>query len=251
MHDHDPSRYGRSFADVYDDWYDDAPIGALVSFLAERLTPGARILELGVGTGRVALPLAAAGFDVVGLDSSPEMLERLAAKPGGSAITAVTGDAADAAAYPDGPFDAVVAVFNLLFNLTADRAQQACLTAAAGVLAPDGALVIEAFVPRPIEGRTRELATRTVADDRVVLIATDAEAASGIVRGNHVELSEGGVRLRPWAVRMASPAAIDEMATAAGLRLDERVEDAGGSPYVDGDSAHHLSLYRRSRSAVD
>lgn len=246
-HSHDPGRYGRSFADVYDAWYDDAPVGALVSFLAERLPVGARVLELGVGTGRVAIPLAAAGFQVVGLDSSPEMLERLAGKPDGATVTTVLGDAAEARRYPPGPFDAVVAVFNLLLNLTADGAQQACVSAAAEALAPGGALVVEAFVPRAVDGRSRELATRDVADDRVVLIATDTDGGTGLVRGSHVELSDDGIRLRPWSIRMASPERIDEMAVAAGLRLEERFEDADGAPYVDGESAHHLSVYRRAR----
>ena len=240
----DAGRYGRSFADVYDEWYADAPTDALVAFVARRVAAGAAVLELGVGTGRVALALAAAGFAVTGVDSSPEMLARLADKPDAASVTAVLADAADPSAYAPASADAVLGVFNLLFNLTDEDAQRACLTGCAAALRPGGVVVIEAFVPDPITERRRELVTRSVDGGRVVLIATDADPAGQTIDGGHIEITEDGMRLRPWRIRVAVPHRIDEMAAAAGLRLVERFEDFDGTPFVDGESTHHVSVYR-------
>ncbi len=246
----DSGRYGRSFADVYDEWYADAPTDSLVEFVRARVAPGSDLLELGIGTGRVALALAAAGYRVTGIDSSPEMLDRLAAKPGADAVAAILGDAADAAVYPSSGVDAVLAVFNLLFNLTGADDQRRCLAAAAGALAPGGILVVEAFVPDPITERRRELVTRSVDGARVVLIATDADPDEQTIDGGHIEITEHGTRLRPWRIRVTTPAGIDAMAAEAGLQLVERFEDLAGTPFVDGESSHHVSVYRLAPAGV-
>lgn len=240
----DPEQYGRSFADVYDEWYSDVYPRELVRCVASLLDPGARVLELGVGTGRVSLALAAAGFAVSGLDSSADMVDRLRSKPGGAAIPVVVGDASDADCWPSGPFDAVLAVFNLLFNLTSVDAQRCCIEAAASRLAPGGRLVVEAFVPDVPTERRRELVTRSVEAHRVVLIATDAAPQDQLVQGAHIEITDSGTRLRPWTIRVALPDQLDAMAAAAGLGLERRTEDWTGTPFVPGESAHHVSVYR-------
>lgn len=244
--DPDPRRYGRSFADVYDEWYADVPTGELVAFVEARVGAGGTVLELGVGTGRVALALAAAGFAMTGLDSSVEMLDLMRAKAGATAIVAIEGDAADAACYPVGTQRVVLAVFNLLFNLTGPDQQSRCLAAAAGALTDDGIVVVEAFVPAPVDERRRDLVTRSVEPGRVVLIATDADPGSGLVNGSHIEITDGGTRLRPWAIRVADHHELDRLANGAGLRLAERFEDFGGRPFVEGESTHHVSVYRRA-----
>ncbi len=244
--DHDPGTYGRSFADVYDDWYADVPTNELVSFVSSRLPPAAAVLELGVGTGRVASALADAGFAVTGLDSSAEMLAHLAAKPNSAAVATIVGDAADPAVYPADTFDAVLAVFNLVFNLTTAEGQAQCLAASAAALRPGGLVIVEAFVPEVIIERRRDLVTRSVEPGRVVLIATDTDPATQVVMGNHVELSDGGTRLRPWSIRVATPTELDAMAATAGLELAERFEDWAAAPFVAGESTHHVSVYRRA-----
>lgn len=91
----DPATYGRSFADVYDAWYPtDEVTGATVAHVAALAGPGGSVLELGVGTGRLALPLAERGLSVTGLDASPDMLDRLAAKDPDGRVRAVPGDVA-------------------------------------------------------------------------------------------------------------------------------------------------------------
>ena len=245
MH-HEPGRYGRSFADVYDRWYDDGSEHDTVAVVLAETAAASTVLELGLGTGRLALPIAAAGRTVTGLDASPEMLDAFAAKPEAPSVTAVLGDAGDPAAYPEGPFDLVLAAFNLLFNLTAPDAQQRCIDAAANCLSDGGVLVLDAFVPRTLEHRELDLVTRSVGPEEVVLIATDADPENGLVQGNHIELRDGSVRLRPWSIRVATPAAVDTMALRAGLRLRDRYEDYRRTPFIEGHSTHHVSVYSRS-----
>lgn len=239
----DPARYGRSFADVYDDWYRDLPAEPVVEFVRTRLKPHATILELGVGTGRVALPLAAAGFRVIGMDSSAEMLAQLRAKDPAGTVEPLLADAADPSAYPAA--DAVLAVFNLLFNLTTRRAQLACLQGCAASIGPEGLVVIESWVPVEMTDRRVDLVTRSVDPGRVVLIATDARPDEGVIHGGHIEITEHGFQLRPWTVRTLTPARLDDLAAEAGLELVERFEDFDGTPFTV-DSPAHVSVYRRA-----
>lgn len=243
MEGYDASTYGERFADVYDDWYGGlTDTDACVAEVA-RLAAGGRVLELGVGTGRLALPLAAAGLDVVGLDASPAMLAALAAKPGADRITAVLGDMADPPV--DGPFAVVLVAYNTLFNLVEDGAQARCLAAAARLLAPDGVVVVEAFVPDPTaaDGRADAVSARTVTADRVVLSVSRTDAAAQEVLGQFVDITEAGIRLRPWHIRWSTPAQLDALAADAGLRLDHRTADWPGTPFTPA-AATHVSRYR-------
>ena len=242
---HDPSAYGRSFADVYDQWYADAPVDEITAFLTARLSGCAHVLELGIGTGRIALPLATSGFRVSGVDASEEMVAHLRAKPGGDELDVTIADAADAAHFPRGPFDAVIAAFNLIFNLADRTAQSTCLANAAASLHPGGLLVLEAFVPAAMHEPTRDLVTRSVSEMGVVLIATETDPTRSVVHGAHIELTDDQVRVRPWRVCVATPDELDELATGAGFTLAERHGSWAGAPFVVGDSAHHISVYRK------
>ena len=152
--------YGESFADVYDDWYADvSDVDATVATIA-RLAGDGPVLELGVGTGRLAIPLAAAGVRVVGVDASPSMLRLLADKPGADAVTVVLADMAHLAEGPGaeeiaaaGPYTVAFAAFNTFFNLATPDDQRRCLEGVFDLLVPGGVLVIEGFVP-PEDGMT-------------------------------------------------------------------------------------------------
>jgi ubiquinone/menaquinone biosynthesis C-methylase UbiE len=248
MEGYDSGQYGRSFADVYDHWYRDvSDIDATVhrvAVLAAR-RGGGRVLELGIGTGRLALPLAARGLHVTGVDSSPEMLDQLRAKAGSEQLDLVLGDMADLAV--NGPFAAAFVAFNTFFNLTTQDAQQACLRRVHAVLAPGGWFMLEAFVPPADEDDASGVSARTVEIDRVVLTAARRDVATQTISGQHIEITEQGVRLRPWMVRYAAPAELDAMAAAAGLRLVERHADWHGAPFHDA-SDSHVSVYRRPPS---
>ena len=255
----DAATYGRSFADVYDRWYPvDANTDATVQRVGSLAAAAAaersgqqrdagrptRILELGVGTGRLALPLAALGHQVTGMDSSADMLELLAAK--GDGVRTVLGDVADPDAWPQGPFDVVVAAFNLLFNLAEEGAQQRLFDASAVALGDEGFLVIEAFLPAPLEMTERRLEVREVTLGGVVMIATDASPDTGLVTGQHIELRDGEpVRLRPWRIRVSVPDEIDRRAAQAGLQLVERHADWAARPF-DLHGTAHVSVYRRT-----
>lgn len=241
----DPGTYGRSFAEVYDDWYPaDADSAAAVESVAALAGPAGTVVELGVGTGRLALPLVGRVGRVVGLDSSPEMLDRLRAKDPTGSVELAVGDVATSAPWPVGTVDVVLAANNLLLNLPDDTAQRRCVELAAAHLAPGGHLVVEAVLPAPVHARSRRLEVREVSAGRVVLIATDADPDGGTVTGQHVELLDGApVRLRPWRVRPVAVAEVDAWAAAAGLELVDRSGGWAGEPF-DPDGTRHVSRYR-------
>lgn len=245
-----PASYGDAFADVYDDWYADvsdvAGTVARVARLAE-VAGGGPVLELGIGTGRLALPMAAAGLEVHGIEASAAMVERLRAKPGGAPLPVAVGDMADVATVaPGGPYAVVLVAFNTFFNLATPAAQVRCLAGVAAVLAPGGALVVEAFVPADPPPLGGALAVRSVEAGRVVLTASVTEPDGRTVTGSHVELADGSrPRLRPWRLRMATPAELDALAGRAGLVLAERHAGWRGEPFHDA-SGQHVSVYREA-----
>ncbi|HYI61297.1 MAG TPA: class I SAM-dependent methyltransferase [Acidimicrobiales bacterium] len=248
MEGYDAATYGDRFADVYDDWYADeeataACVTALVALAAEVAGPAARLLELGVGTGRLALPLAADGLAVTGLDASAAMLDRLAAKPGAERVTRVAGDMAGP--LPDGPFDVVLVARNTFFNLTTAAAQRACLAEVARVLAPGGRLVVEAFVPTEEDGPRSSVEVRDISAERVLLFVDRHDPDTGEVWSSYVDIRPEGVGFRPCHVRYLAPGALDGLAAGAGLVLDRRHADWAGTPFDD-TSPHHVSTYRRA-----
>ncbi len=247
MEGYDATTYGAAFADVYDDWYRGiSDVEATVADLLELAGPGP-ILELGVGTGRLAVPLAEAGrthgIRVSGVDTSPAMLDRLTDRDPDGLVDVVCGDMVDD--LPDGPFSLAFVAYNTIFNLTADGAQVACFRAVAERLAPTGRFVIEAFVPDDPPRDGDHVSVRTLTADRVVLSVTVHDAATQTAEGQFVELSEsGGVRLRPWSIRYETPAGLDRLAIGAGFELEHRWASFGRRPFGP-DSARHISVYRK------
>ena len=243
-----PATYGDAFADVYDEWYGDLPDrdDAVETLAALAGAGGGRLLELGVGTGRLAAPLAAAGVDVWGVDASTAMLAGLVKRPGGDLVHARLGDLADPAACLDGapPFDVVVVAFNTLFLLPTEADQRQCFARVAPLLAPDGWLVVEAFVPAdPPASVASEVEQSPVGGDRPVLTVSEHHPAQQLVLGQHLTRSDDGtVRQRPWLLRYATPAQLDEMAAAAGLVLAERWAGWDRRPFDD-DATVHVSAY--------
>ena len=212
--------------------------------LAGLVEPPARVLELGVGTGRLALPLAARGFEVHGIDSSPAMLARLRGKPGGETVGVVEGDFADVGTLVEGEYDLVLLAFNSLFELLDQDAQCRCVAGAGARLAAGGVFVVEALAPE-LTRLEQSLTVTSLAADEVVLQATSHDPLTQVVRGHDVVLTEvDGVRLLPWAIRYASVPEVDLMARLAGLELRERWGGWEREPFTAA-SSRHVSVYSR------
>jgi SAM-dependent methyltransferase len=240
----DPSFYGDSWASVYDEHHQRHDPGPAAEFLAG-LADGGRVLELAIGTGRVALPLAARGVSVEGVDASGAMVERLRAKPGGASIPVTIGDMAEVPVR--GPFRLVYLVFNTLFGLLSQARQAECFASVARVLESGGTFVIECFVPDLARfDRSQRVEARAVTEDTAILEMSRHDAASQRVTTQIVMLGEQGVHLRPVAIRYSWPGELDLMAAQAGLRLRERYSDWERQPF-DSTSRGHVSVYERAR----
>ena len=250
MDGYGPGTYGDCHAEVYDDWYGDdggiavSHIGSpeAVAEVIAGLANGGQVLELGVGTGRLALPVAAMGFDVTGLDASPAMLDVLRAKPGADRLTLIEGDMADPVGLDNASFSVVLIGFNTLFNLTTESAQAACIGHIARLLEPGGRFVMEAFVPDP--GAHDGMSMRAVELDRVVMDVTITDLETQQITGQRIEITEAGNRMFPYHLRYATPEQVDKMAATEGLELAHRWADWSRSEFT-GDSDYHVSVWRR------
>jgi SAM-dependent methyltransferase len=245
------SSYGDGFADVYDAWYRDlTDTDGTVECLRTLVRPGGTLLELGVGTGRLAIPLAAGGLVVTGVDTSIAMLTALRAKPGGERVDVVVGDMADlGAADPpvaDQPaFDLALAAYNTLFNLVAPGELARAVEGVARRLVLGGRFVVEAFVPRADpDGRRDSVAVSRMSATELVLTATLHDPDAQTISGQHVQITDEGVRLRPWMVRYLLPVELDARASEAGLILEQRWANWSSGSF-DEHSATHVSVYRR------
>jgi SAM-dependent methyltransferase len=241
---YDDQTYGEAFAEVYDEWYGEvSDVAATVALVADLAGDGGSVLELGVGTGRLAIPFTDVGLEVTGVDSSAAMLERLRNKPGGQRVHCVLGDMVHDA--PPGPYSVIVVAYNTFFNLPTAQRQHEAMVQMAGRLHSGGHLVIEAFVPDDPPPSGSQISLRSMATDRVVLSVSVDDPVGQRAEGHLIELTEQhGVRLRPWSIRWARPAELDEMAANAGLRRLYRWGDVARSPFGE-ESTRHVSVYRR------
>ena len=237
----DPGLFGRQWAAGYDDGTPD-PAPA-VEFLAGLAGDGP-VLELAIGSGRVALPLAARGIPVEGVEASPEMVELMRGKPGGEAVPVTVADMADVPVT--GSYRLIYLVFNTLFNLTGEGRQEDCLHNVARVLAPGGRFVIEAFVPdeTKFDQEEREVQVREVTEEAVTVRLHRYDRAAQTFVRQTVTFTDGGVRLKPFGMRYQWPGQIDAMAAAAGLELEARYAAWQRDPFGP-DSTDHVSVYRK------
>ena len=235
-----PSTYGDMFADIYDAWYQEVTdVEGTVRLISELAADG-RVLELGVGTGRLAIPLAETGVDISGIDSSSEMLKRLSERDSGQLVEAHLADMAEW--QPEGPFKVVFCAYNTFFNLVETNHQRNCLSLSKNRLDEDGLFVLEAFVPQTsLDSPNRGVESRSLSNT-TVLSVTIHERKSGIVRGQSIELGQNKTILRPWRILIKTPQEIDLLARKCGLRLVTRWQDWDRTPFSEG-SNHHISVY--------
>jgi SAM-dependent methyltransferase len=232
--------YGERVAGVYDEWYSDYDPLA-IDALAE-LAQGRRALELGIGTGRFALPLSAKNVEVHGIDAAPSMIARLREKEGAERLTVTEGSFADVPV--EGEFALIYIVFNTFFALSSQDEQVRCFRNVAVHLARDGCFAIEAFVPdlSRFNGNQVNWATKVTAEE-VQLDVGQHEPAEQRVNSQKVVITDGSVRLYPVQIRYVWPSELDLMAQLAGLRLHERWGSWKREPFTS-ESKHHISLYR-------
>tara|TARA_B100000315_G_scaffold258256_1_gene309761 strand:- start:2357 stop:3214 length:858 start_codon:yes stop_codon:yes gene_type:complete len=226
--------------------YDNVERGDEVEAVAwlEQMAKGGPALELAIGTGRIALPLAARGIRVDGIDLSTAMVAQLSTKPGGADIDVTMGDFADVAV--PGKYRLIYVVFNTLFNLLTQDEQVRCFENVADHLTDDGVFVVEAYVPAFLH-RLRDnqyVEAEAIEVGEVKLDVLRHDMSTQIIEESHVSLSPAGVRMNPIVQRYAWPAELDLMARIAGLRLKERWAGWNRGPFTS-DSDNLVSVYGR------
>jgi SAM-dependent methyltransferase len=232
------ARYDESSAEMFDP----AVVEPAVAFLAQ-LAGGGRALELGVGTGRIALPLARRGVPVHGIELSNAMVSRLRAKPGGDEIGVTIGDFATATA--DGEFSLAYLVFNTIGNLTTQDAQIACFRNAARHLEPGGCFVIEVGIPdlrRLPPGET----FRVFDSSETHWGVDEYDVANQGLVSHHFSIVEGRWQLLSMPFRYVWPSELDLMAELAGMKLRERWSDWSREEFT-AESRKHISVWEKAK----
>lgn len=224
--------------------YDDHPRGdeeAAAAFLSA-LAQGRRALEFAIGTGRIALPLAARNIPVDGIELSPAMVARLRAKPGGDQIDLTVGDMS--VATTGRRYGLVYLVFNTIFNLLTADDQVRCFENAARHLATDGHFVVEAALPHAwiAPGASDYVRAEQVGATTVVLDVARYDPVTQLLEENHVHLAATGMTMQPIVCRLITPGEMDLMARIAGRRLGARFATWERTAF-DAHSRAHISVY--------
>jgi SAM-dependent methyltransferase len=236
--------FGERVAVRYDDSsageFEPAVVEATVDFLAA-LAGGGAALELGIGTGRIALPLAERGVQVQGIDLSTAMVAKLRAKPGGDRVGVTIGDFATTRV--EGTFSLAYLVFNTINNLTSQEEQVACFENVAAQLEPHGCFVIEVGVPalqRLPPGET--IRAFNVSPTRLGFDEYDV-VSQGLI-SHHYSVRDGTFELHSVPFRYVWPAELDLMARLAGLTLRERWSGWQREPFTS-ESTKHISVWEK------
>ena len=243
MKGYDETTYGRMWAPYYDEMFPEVE-DSVIDLLARHAGSPPRALELAVGSGRIALPLAARGVDVTGIDASPEMVALLRDKPGGEALRVEMGNFGDVSV--DDQFPLIYLTFNTIYGLLTQEAQVSCFQNVADHLEPGGRFIIDCFVPdvtRYDTYNTRIGVSRidSVAEHTYEMTIHDPvtqRISSHTVR----RLDDGESVVLPVVIRYAWPAELDLMARLAGLELEDRFGWYDLRPFNER-STSHMSIY--------
>ena len=238
---------GDRIAEIYDERYLGAfaeDTSGAVSFLKELAGDGPA-LELGIGTGRVALPLAGAGIQVHGIDSSEAMLAKLRSKPGGDRIPVTVGSFADFSL--ETRFSLIYVVFNTFFGLLTQDEQVSGFEAVARHLTPDGVFAMQAFVPdiKRFDAHNQRVATESVGIDEVTLETSSHDPFTQRTDSAYVTIRDSGMQIYPVRIRYAYVLELDLMAHLADLRLRGRWGRRESQPYPSR-SWTHVSVWERA-----
>ncbi|MEA2461560.1 MAG: hypothetical protein QOH90_1737 [Actinomycetota bacterium] len=248
MENYDPlTVFGPQRAEAYDDHLR-GDEEATVSFL-EELARGGPALEFAIGTGRIALPLAARGTQVDGIESSPAMVAKLRSKPGAEELNVAIGDMASFRMERN--YELVFLIYNTLFNILTQEGQVSCFENAAAHLTGGGAFVVEAFVPSYLYRLRSDqyVDAESIAVDNVWLDVGRHDPVAQRLDESHIGITKGGIDLKPIVTRYAWPSELDLMARIAGLQLQDRWGGWEREPFTAA-STRHVSVYVRSSTEV-
>lgn len=239
MKNYTESTYGDRISEIYDLWYSEYD-QSMIKTLA-RFAQGGRALELGIGTGRIAIPLHQEGIEVYGIDASQAMLAKLKSKPGGEDIHVSIGDIAEVDV--EGYFNLIFVAFNTVFALDTQDKQIRCFKNVANHLKPGGVFVVEAFVPNLARFTDRQTVRVINMDENGVrLEVSQLDIVNQQVTSQQVFLSEEGVHFYPVKIRYAWPSEMDLLARLAGMTLKHRWSSWDGDLFTK-DSTRHISIY--------
>jgi SAM-dependent methyltransferase len=240
----DAQTYGSRWSEIYDGLPWPGPEEA-VDFLAKLAADGPA-LELAIGTGRIAIPLARRGVNIHGIDSSDEMIGKLREKEGGAEIPVSKGDIAAFAV--DQEYSLVFLVLNTIYALQSQEEQISCFAKAAAALRPGGHFVVEAFMPDPTRFRRNSWTQVHSIDLDLVLIEADKhDPSTQQILEQHIHFHQGRVDLYPAFLRYIWPSEMDLMARLAGLSLVERYGGWNHEPF-NARSGNNVSVYRRDEA---
>ncbi len=243
MQGYEAETYGERIAQTYDELYPELAATDPMVDLLHRLAGPGPVLELGIGTGRVALPLARRGVEVHGIEASRAMVDLLRAKPDSNRLCVSVGDFSEV--QFESRYSLIFAVFNTFFMLQTQEAQVKCFASVAERLVDDGVFFIEAFVPDPSGfDRGQRTSVARIGLDHVLIDVRQHDPVNQKLAGQHILVTEAGIKLYPVPTRYAWPSELDLMARLAGLRLRERWGGCQCEPF-DARSDRHVSLYGR------
>ncbi|KKB61668.1 methyltransferase [Robbsia andropogonis] len=245
-----PTSYD-SYAAFYDSWHDRWPENSKADCVEtlSRIAGGADVLELAIGTGRIALPLSAKGLNVYGVDNSTGMLDKLREKPGAERLSVVCGDFADVPL--DGPFALIYVVMSFGYLLSAEE-QLRCFENVSKKLTGDGAFVVQTAVPGPSifngAGSLDDVFDVPSADDSendsVMLMCSKTDLVRQVIDQRVIVLGEAVPRIYTHRRRYVWPSELDLMARVAGMRLHTRWGGWNQEPF-NAKSRTQISVYKR------
>ncbi|MFD3550391.1 class I SAM-dependent methyltransferase [Streptomyces sp. NPDC058655] len=241
--------YDAKLASVYDQMYPiEFDTAQAVDFISELAPPQGRVLELGVGNGRIALPLAARGFQVHGIDGSEAMLAELGARDPQGCVTTMLGDFTEVGTGVT--FDVATLVLNTFFVAITKDQQLECLRLVREQLSPGGKFTLEAFDPAPYHGLERpDLSMRHLDEGAIMLDTLSVDRCQQLMLGTHTIIDGGPPQTKQHLLRYAFPFEIDLLAELSGLRLMDRWEDWTKHPYTSS-SLRHVSVYEPTPAAA-
>lgn len=243
MDEYTEETYGERIAEIYDQWYSSFDPAA-IQILAE-LAHGGPALELGIGTGRIAIPLMNLGVRVQGIDASASMVAKLHAKVAREKIPVTMGNFTDVDV--EGQFSLIYIVFNTFYSLLTQEDQIRCFQNVASHLNHEGVFAVEAFVPdmkRFIDGQTMRVGR--IGDNEVQIDVSEIELEKQLITSQHVLFQEQKIHFYPVKIRFVWPSEMDLMARLSGLQLKQRWSDWKKGEFT-AESTKHISVYEHSK----